>query len=51
MFKALKMEVNGLGWFIDITPWENSEFSTSLTDTAYRATADSAAYGHYFISN
>jgi hypothetical protein len=40
-------DANGVGWHIDPTPWDNSEFSTSLTDTAYRATADSAAYGHY----
>ncbi|MEA5554597.1 hypothetical protein VB713_27080 [Anabaena cylindrica UHCC 0172] len=31
-------DANGLGWFIDPTPWENSEYSTTLTDTAYRAT-------------
>jgi DNA/RNA endonuclease G (NUC1) len=43
----LDTDANGLGWYIDSTPWDNTEFSTSLTDTAYRATADSLAYGHY----
>ena len=43
----LDTDANGLGWYIDPTPWNNSEFAQSLTDTAYRATADSAAYGHY----
>jgi hypothetical protein len=43
----LDTDANGLGWYIDPTPWENSEFSQTLTDTAYRATADSLAYGHY----
>jgi hypothetical protein len=43
----LDTDANGLGWYIDPTPWDNSEFSTSLTDTAYRATPDSLAYGHY----
>jgi hypothetical protein len=43
----LDTDANGLGWYIDPTPWDNSEYSQTLTDTAYRATADSAAYGHY----
>jgi hypothetical protein len=43
----LDTDANGLGWYIDPTPWDNSEFSQTLTDTAYRATSDSAAYGHY----
>ncbi|YAF96599.1 MAG: hypothetical protein AB3A66_02650 [Nodularia sp. CChRGM 3473] len=37
---------NGIGWFIDPTPWENSEFTTSLTDTAFRATTGEA-FGKY----
>jgi large repetitive protein len=46
---TLYLDYNGndLGWFIDPTPWDNSEYSQTLTDTAYRATTDSAAYGHY----
>jgi hypothetical protein len=32
---------------IDPTPWDSSEYSQPLTDTAYRATPDSAAYNHY----
>jgi hypothetical protein len=45
----LDIDANGLDWYIDSTPWDNSEYSQTLTDTdtAYRATADSAAYGHY----
>ncbi len=43
----LDTDANGLGWFIDPTPWDNTEFSTTLSATAYRATADSLAYGHY----
>ncbi len=43
----LDVDANGLGWYIDPTPWDNSEYSQTLTDTAYRATPDSAAYGHY----
>jgi hypothetical protein len=42
----LDVDANGLGWYIDPTPWDNSEYSTFLTDTAYRATTDSFAYNH-----
>jgi hypothetical protein len=35
-------DANGIGWFIDPTPWENTEFTTTLTDTAYRATTGDA---------
>ncbi len=38
---------NGLGWFIDTTPLDHSEFSQTLTDTALLATADSEAHGKY----
>ncbi|MEA5554599.1 hypothetical protein VB713_27090 [Anabaena cylindrica UHCC 0172] len=34
---------NGIGWFIDPTPNDNSEYTTTLTDTAYRATTGEAA--------
>ncbi|PSB59176.1 hypothetical protein C7B77_01940 [Chamaesiphon polymorphus CCALA 037] len=46
---TLTLDINGnnLGWFIDTTPDDNSEFTTQLADTAYKATADSAAYGKY----
>lgn len=37
---------NDLGWFIDSTPWENSEFAQPLSDSAYRATTSPAA-GRY----
>jgi hypothetical protein len=43
----LDVDANGLGWYIDPTPWDNTEYSQTLTDTAYRATPDSIAYGHY----
>jgi hypothetical protein len=43
----LDTDANGLVWYLDPTPWDNTEYSQTLTDTAYRATADSAAYGHY----
>jgi Bacterial Ig domain len=43
----LDTDANGLGWYIDPTPWDNTEYSQTLTDSAYRATTDSAAYGHY----
>jgi hypothetical protein len=36
-------DANGIGWFIDQTPWENSEFSQTLTDSAFRATTGKAA--------
>ncbi|MEP0877593.1 hypothetical protein NDA00_17430 [Funiculus sociatus GB2-M2] len=38
---------NGIGWYIDPTPFDNSEFTQTLTDTAFRATTDSPAYGRY----
>ncbi|WP_242067228.1 hypothetical protein [Leptolyngbya sp. FACHB-711] len=44
---TLDIDGNGLGWFIDSTPWDNSEFSTTLIDTAFRATPGSAAFGRY----
>ncbi len=40
-------DANGKGWFIDSTPFDNSEFTNNLSDTAYSAAADSAAFGHY----
>jgi PKD repeat protein len=39
-------DANGVGWFIDPTPEENSEFSQTLTDTAFRATTGEA-FGKY----
>jgi PKD repeat protein len=40
-------DANGVGWFIDTTPLDSSEFSTQLTDTAYKASPESAAAGKY----
>jgi hypothetical protein len=42
---TLDIDGNGLGWFIDSTPWENSEFNLPLTDAAFKATPGSASYG------
>jgi hypothetical protein len=44
---TLLLDYNGndLGWFIDPTPWENSEFDQTLAATAYRANTNSAAAG------
>jgi hypothetical protein len=44
---TLDSDANGLGWFIDPTPWENSEFGTVNSETLFRATLGSKAYGHY----
>ena len=46
---TLTLDINGndVGWFIDTTPDDNSEFTTQLADTAYSATQSSAAYGKY----
>ncbi|NJO63026.1 MAG: PKD domain-containing protein [Richelia sp. RM2_1_2] len=38
---------NDVGWFIDPTPFDHSEFTQTLADTALLATADSVAYGKY----
>jgi PKD repeat protein len=35
-------DANGVGWFIDPTPEKNSEFTQTLTDTAFRATTGEA---------
>jgi DNA/RNA endonuclease G (NUC1) len=44
---TLDLDGNGLGWFIDTTPWENSEFSTQTSDYTSTATPGSLAYGRY----
>jgi hypothetical protein len=44
---TLGTNANGLGWFIDSTPWDNAEFGTLNSETFFRATLGSAAYGHY----
>ena len=38
---------NEVGWFIDPTPLDHSEFTQTLADTALLAAADSEAYGKY----
>jgi hypothetical protein len=40
---TLDTDGNGLGWFIDTTPDDNSEFDQTLSPTAYRATTGAAA--------
>lgn len=35
-------DANGYSWFIDQSPFDNTEFSQTLTDTAYRATTGDA---------
>jgi large repetitive protein len=35
-------DANGVGWYIDQTPGDNSEFSTQLTNTAYQAVTGEA---------
>ncbi|NET48228.1 MAG: PKD domain-containing protein, partial [Merismopedia sp. SIO2A8] len=40
-------DANGLGWFIDPTPWDNSEYHPHQTDTLLKATPDSPAHGRY----
>jgi DNA/RNA endonuclease G (NUC1) len=38
---------NGVGWFIDRTPFENSEFGLENAEWAFQATPESEAYGKY----
>jgi len=40
-------DANGRGWFIDTTPWENSEFAIQNSEYSAIATPDSEAYGRY----
>ncbi|WP_396134999.1 PKD domain-containing protein [Chamaesiphon sp. OTE_8_metabat_110] len=40
---TLDTDGNSLGWFIDTTPDDNSEFDQTLTSTAFRATTGAAA--------
>jgi PKD repeat protein len=40
---TLDTDGNSLGWFIDTTPDDNSEFDQNLTTTAFRATTGAAA--------
>jgi hypothetical protein len=35
-------DANGIGWYIDQTPGDNSEFSSQLTNTAYQAVTGEA---------
>ena len=40
-------DANGKGWYIDLTPFDISEFNTTLSNTTYRAATDSPAYDRY----
>ncbi|MCH8839939.1 MAG: hypothetical protein IH831_04545 [Planctomycetes bacterium] len=44
---TVDVNANGVGWFVDATPLENSEFSVGLGATSLLATAGSAAAGRY----
>jgi hypothetical protein len=44
---TLDLDGNGLGWFIDSTPWDNSEFKTQNSEFNFRATPGSEAFGRY----
>jgi DNA/RNA endonuclease G (NUC1) len=44
---TLDTDANGLGWFIDSSPWDNAEFGTLNGETLFRATLGSEAYGRY----
>ena len=40
-------DANGVGWYIDPTSLDNSEYTHTLADCAFQATPDSEAYGKY----
>jgi RHS repeat-associated protein len=44
---VLSSNAAGVGWFVDSTPQETSEFGTQLGPDAFRATGDSPAAGKY----
>jgi hypothetical protein len=44
---TLDTDANGLGWYLDPTPEDHIEYTTSLTPTAFKSTPGSPAYGHY----
>jgi hypothetical protein len=44
---VLDVDANGVGWFVDSTPWEHSEFQAGVLDGSLVALADSPAAGHY----
>ncbi|EAZ91245.1 VCBS [Crocosphaera chwakensis CCY0110] len=43
----INYNANGVGWFIDSTPFESSEFAVQNSEFAYNATPNSDAYGKY----
>ncbi|NEQ98499.1 MAG: hypothetical protein F6K30_17565 [Cyanothece sp. SIO2G6] len=40
-------DANGLGWFIDPTPWNNTEYHPDQSATLLKATPNSPAHGRY----
>ncbi|MCP5250095.1 MAG: cadherin-like domain-containing protein, partial [Candidatus Accumulibacter sp.] len=44
---VLDRNASGVGWFVDPTPLDNSEFSTTLDSTAFLASGASDAAGKY----
>jgi hypothetical protein len=42
---TLDVDGNGLGWYLDPTPEDHTEYATALTPTAFKATPGSPAYG------
>ena len=44
---VIDRDANGIGWFIDPTPLDNSEFIAQNTDTYFLAAAESEAHGKY----
>ncbi len=43
----LDRDAGGAGWYVDVTPFDNSEFGTTLNGNAFLATGNSAAAGNY----
>ena len=44
---VLDTNANGVGWYVDPTPSDNSEFATALSGGAFLATGNSPAAGKY----
>jgi hypothetical protein len=43
----IDVDANGVGWFVDVTPWENSEFSVGNKNMERQAAPGSPAWGRY----
>lgn len=40
-------DADGVGWYLDPTPLDNSEYTDSFSDWAFQDTPDSETYGKY----